>query len=51
MSEDDCWWEAKVLEKKGKQLQVIFRVSDETKKITLNAKVRPCSWLKLATKA
>jgi len=50
VNEDDCWWEAIVQDKKGKSLKVMFRVSDETKNVTLGAKTRPCSWLKLLNK-
>ena len=48
--EDDCWWEARVQKLVGeKKADVMFRVSDEVKSITLGARVRPCGWLKMAS--
>lgn len=46
VNEDDCWWEARVLEVSGKKASLKFRVSDEVKPATLGTKkLRPCSWL------
>lgn len=50
ISADDCWWEARVLELAGKGAKVMFRVSDETKSVPVNKKMRPCNWLKVAAK-
>lgn len=50
VNENDCWWEAKVTQVKGKTATVMFRVSDEVTDVTLGAKTRPCSWLKLLKK-
>ena len=33
-----------------RQMQVMFRVSDETKSVPVNKKMRPCNWLKVAAK-
>jgi len=49
INEDDCWWEARVLKEVGKnKFEVMFRVSDEKKPMTLSKKVRPCSWLQMS---
>ena len=45
VSEDDCWWEARVEALDGKKLKLKFRVSDEIKSVAFNKKIRPCSWL------
>ena len=46
VSEDDCWWEARVEAlPSDKKVELKFRVSDEVKSIALGKKVRPCSWL------
>lgn len=50
VSEDDCWWEARVKSVKGKTLSVVFRVSDEEKEVALGSNTRPCSWFKLLNK-
>mmetsp|Transcript_846 Transcript_846/g.1400 ORF Transcript_846/g.1400 Transcript_846/m.1400 type:complete len:465 (+) Transcript_846:47-1441(+) len=46
--EDDCWWEARVQELKGRKVQVMFRVSDEVKDVTVGKSTRPCNWLDIA---
>ena len=49
VSEDDCWWEARVLGSKGSKVELKFRVSDEVKSLAFNGKkMRPCGWLKMA---
>ena len=48
VSEDDCWWEARVEALEGKKLKLKFRVSDEVKSVAFNKKIRPCSWLTMS---
>jgi len=48
VNEDDCWWEARVLELKGKKVLVKFRVSDEEILANLGPKARACSWLSMS---
>lgn len=51
MNEDDCWWEARVIEVSGKKAKLQLRVSDEFKTGTVGSKkLRPCSWLNLKSK-
>jgi len=51
MNEDDCWWEARVMEVDGKKATLQLRVSDELKTSTTGPKkLRPCSWLTMANK-
>ena len=45
---DDWWWEARVQEKAGKKLKIMYRVSDEVKSVTMSGKLRPCSWLTMS---
>ena len=51
VNEDDCWWEARVIEITGKKAKLQLRVSDEFKMMSLGTKkLRPCSWLTMANK-
>jgi len=51
VNEDDCWWEARVVEITGKKAKLQLRVSDEYKNSTIGAKkLRPCGWLNMANK-
>mmetsp|Transcript_45104 Transcript_45104/g.118280 ORF Transcript_45104/g.118280 Transcript_45104/m.118280 type:complete len:328 (-) Transcript_45104:369-1352(-) len=51
VNEDDCWWEARVIEINGKKAKLQLRVSDEYKTSTIGTKkLRPCSWLTMAGK-
>ena len=51
VNEDDCWWEARVVEISGKKAKLQLRVSDEFKTSTVGAKkLRPCGWLHMAGK-
>jgi len=51
VNEDDCWWEARVVEISGKKAKLQLRVSDEFKTSTIGAKkLRPCGWLHMAGK-
>ena len=51
VNEDDCWWEARIIEITGKKAKLQLRVSDEYKTSMIGAKkLRPCSWLHMANK-